>query len=100
SGTVIAAMITEASSINNQVVPYEYGGGRQQIGQPDKGIAGGNHVGGYGTVRPECTLFDNPGVHIFMRLNGQIFGTSDGGGTPTSGGGSGGAWLTSGPEDR
>lgn len=144
AGTVIAAMISEATTINNAKIPYEYGGGRQQIGTPDKGFPGGNHVGGYGTPgfdcsgvvcavlnagglwpkqtlgsdediistlkanqtilpgagsgEPECTLYDNPGVHIFMRLNGQIFGTSDGGGTPTSGGGSGGAWLTNGPD--
>jgi cell wall-associated NlpC family hydrolase len=143
-GTVLHAMISEASTINNLHVPYEYGGGRKQIGTPDAGDPGGNHVGGFGTVGfdcsgvvcavlnagglwpkntlgsdediistllanhtispgqgsggTECTLFDNPGVHIFMRLNGQIFGTSDGGGTPTSGGGSGGAWLTTGPD--
>jgi hypothetical protein len=53
---------------------------------------------GTGSGRPECTIYDAPGYHIFMRLNGQVFGTADGGGTPTANGGGGGAWLTSGPD--
>lgn len=33
---------------------------------------------GPGSGTPECTLYDNPSVHIFMRLDGKFWGTSDG----------------------
>jgi hypothetical protein len=34
---------------------------------------------GRGTGSTEVTLYDDPGVHIFMNINGRYFGTSDGG---------------------
>jgi hypothetical protein len=43
---------------------------------------------GAGTAPDEVTLYDDPGVHIFININGRFFGTSDGGagdfrGSPT-----------------
>lgn len=47
---------------------------------------------GPGSGPEEVTLYDNPGVHIFMNIGGRFFGTSDGdGGSGTSNGGAG--WL-------
>jgi hypothetical protein len=42
----------------------------------------------------EVTLYDDPGVHIFMSINGAFFGTSDGGGGGNPRGGAG--WLNDG----
>jgi hypothetical protein len=58
---------------------------------------------GMGKGIPECTLFDNPGDHIFLRINGEIFGTSDGDDgtgnhTKFGKGGGGGTWLDAGPD--
>lgn len=52
---------------------------------------------------PSCNIFDNPGDHIFMSLNGAYFGTSDGDGGPNNTtrfgkGGGGGTWLTEGSD--
>ena len=139
AGTVINAMVSQAASINNQHLPYEFGGGHAHAGTPDAGRVGGNHVGGFGVPGfdcsgavaavlaagglwqgsvpastgivdallakqyvlpgaghgvPECTLYDSP-HHIFMRLNGEFFGTEDGTGhIPT--GSSGGGWIPNG----
>jgi hypothetical protein len=43
------------------------------------------------------TLYDNPGVHIFMNIDGRFFGTSDGGGGGNRHGGAG--WLDDGAPD-
>jgi hypothetical protein len=43
------------------------------------------------------TLYDNPGVHIFMNVDGRFFGTSDGGGGGNRNGGAG--WLSDGAPD-
>jgi hypothetical protein len=43
------------------------------------------------------TLYDDPGVHIFMNINGRFFGTSDGGGGGDHRGGPG--WLDDGAWD-
>jgi hypothetical protein len=52
---------------------------------------------GQGSGRPEVTLFDNPGVHIFMRIDGSYFGTEDGSGhLPSNGFGVG--WIKDGVE--
>jgi hypothetical protein len=48
---------------------------------------------GQGSGTPECTLFDNPGDHVFMRLNGTYFGTSDGSGGNHSQPNGGAGWL-------
>jgi hypothetical protein len=46
---------------------------------------------GPGTAPDEVTLYDRPGVHIFMNINGRFFGTSDGGAGADAKGGAG--WL-------
>jgi hypothetical protein len=43
------------------------------------------------------TLYDHPGVHIFMNINGRFFGTSDGSGGGNRKGGAG--WLYDGAWD-
>jgi hypothetical protein len=53
---------------------------------------------GAGSGTPNVTLYDKPGVHIFMSINGNFFGTSDGGeGSPLADGGAG--WLDDGAPD-
>jgi hypothetical protein len=46
---------------------------------------------GPGTGPVDVMLYDDPGVHIFMSINGGFFGTSDGGGGGNPRGGAG--WL-------
>jgi hypothetical protein len=46
---------------------------------------------GPGTGPVQVTLYDRPGVHIFMNIDGRFFGTSDGGGGGSAKGGPG--WL-------
>jgi hypothetical protein len=48
-------------------------------------------VRGAGRGPVAVTLYDDPGVHIFMSINGGYFGTSDGGGGGNRRGGAG--WL-------
>ncbi len=43
------------------------------------------------------TLYDHPGVHIFMNIDGRFFGTSDGAGGGNPRGGAG--WLDDGAPD-
>jgi hypothetical protein len=52
---------------------------------------------GAGDGLGEVTLYDDPGVHIFMNINGRFFGTSDGGGGGDRKGGPG--WLDDGAWD-
>ncbi len=52
---------------------------------------------GVGTGPVEVTLYDHPGVHIFMNVDGRFFGTSDGGGGGDPKGGAG--WLDDGAPD-
>lgn len=49
---------------------------------------------GVGTGPVDVTLYDDPGVHIFMSIDGGFFGTSDGGGGGDRRGGPG--WLNDG----
>ena len=51
----------------------------------------GEIVPGAGDGPGSVTLYDDPGVHIFMNINGRFFGTSDGGGGGDRRGGPG--WL-------
>jgi hypothetical protein len=51
---------------------------------------------GAGTAPNAVTLYDDPGVHIFMAINGRFFGTSDGGSGDPSGGPE---WLDDGAPD-
>jgi hypothetical protein len=46
---------------------------------------------GAGTGSQQVTLYDDPGVHIFMNIDGRFFGTSDGGSGGDAKGGPG--WL-------
>ena len=52
---------------------------------------------GAGHGASEVTLYDDPGVHIFMDIDGHFFGTSDGGGGGNPAGGAG--WLDDGAPD-
>ena len=52
---------------------------------------------GRGHGATEVTLYDDPGVHIFMDIDGHFFGTSDGGGGGDPAGGAG--WLDDGAPD-
>ena len=52
---------------------------------------------GVGQGAVEVTLYDHPGVHIFMSIDGRFFGTSDGGGGGNRRGGAG--WLDDGAPD-
>jgi hypothetical protein len=54
-------------------------------------------VPGVGTGPVEVTLYDRPGVHIFMNIDGRFFGTSDGGAGGNPNGGAG--WLDDGAPD-
>ena len=54
-------------------------------------LAGGVIAPGPGAPPDEVTFYDDPGVHIFMNINGRFFGTSDGGRGANSNGGAG--WL-------
>lgn len=52
---------------------------------------------GRGHGSSEVTFYDDPGVHIFMEIDGHFFGTSDGGGGGDAAGGAG--WLADGAPD-
>jgi len=52
---------------------------------------------GAGTGPVAVTLYDHPGAHIFMNIDGRFFGTSDGGGGGNPRGGAG--WLDDGAPD-
>jgi hypothetical protein len=131
SGTVIAAMLSEATAIDKDNYQYVYGGGHARAGYPSVGSPGNGYNGvtkgfdcsgavgavlaaaGVGLTwgaevpgdagiistlqdagllqpgqgpggKPECVLFDNPGVHIYMRLNGTYWGTEAGGQLPSN----------------
>jgi hypothetical protein len=52
---------------------------------------------GVGAAPDAVTLYDDPGVHIFMNIDGRFFGTSDGSGGGDAEGGAG--WLDDGAYD-
>jgi hypothetical protein len=54
-------------------------------------------VKGAGKGPVEVTLYDDPGSHIFMNIDGRFFGTSDGEGSGNRRGGAG--WLNDGAPD-
>lgn len=54
-------------------------------------------VKGAGRAPNQVTLYDWPGVHIFININGRFFGTSDGGAGGNRRGGPG--WLDDGAPD-
>jgi hypothetical protein len=68
----------------------------------DAGVIGGLLARGLiapgpGLTPTEVTLYDRPGIHIFMNIDGRFFGTSDGGAGANSNGGAG--WLDDTPSD-
>lgn len=52
---------------------------------------------GVGKGPVSVTLYDHPGIHIFMNIDGRFFGTSDGAGGGNPNGGAG--WLDDGAPD-
>jgi hypothetical protein len=91
SGAVAAVLAAGGLWPAGQSVPTDAGVIRQLLGL--KLIARGAGVG-----PEEVTLYDHPGIHIFMNINGRFFGTSDGG----AGGGDakgGPGWLDDGAPD-
>jgi hypothetical protein len=54
---------------------------------------------GPGHGATEVTLYDDPGVHIFMRINGRFFGTSDGYAENDAQPRGGAGWLNDGSPD-
>lgn len=90
SGTVAAVLAAGGLWPKSQGVPNDAGVIRYL--EQQKLIASGP-----GTGTDEVTLYDNPGVHIFMNIDGRFFGTSDGGGGGDAAGGPG--WLSDGAAD-
>lgn len=83
------------------------GGG---LWQPESGVPADNGViaqllsehliaPGPGHGPTEVTLYDDPGVHIFMRIDGRYFGTSDGYAENASQRRGGAGWLNDGAPD-
>ena len=89
SGSVAAVLAGAALWQPGSGVPNDAGLIRQLL--QDKLIAPGA-----GTAPDEVTLYDDPGVHIFININGRFFGTSDGGGGDSKGGPT---WLNDGAPD-
>ncbi len=73
------------------------GGVPSDLGVIDQLLAEHLIARGPGTTPTEVTLYDQPGVHIFMNINGRFFGTSDGAGGGSRKGGPG--WLDDGARD-
>lgn len=86
SGSVAAVLAAAGLWTKGSPVPTDDGVIQQLLSQ--------NIIApGPGSDSPECTLYDNPGVHIFMRLNGQYWGTSDGSNGNASQPHGGAGWL-------
>jgi hypothetical protein len=90
SGSVAAVLSAAGLWPAGSPVPNDAGVIRQLL---QEGII----ARGAGTPPDEVTLYDDPGVHIFMNVDGRFFGTSDGGGGGTPKGGAG--WLDDGAPD-
>ncbi len=90
SGAVAAVLVAGGLWPAGQSVPNDAGVIRQLSRL--KLIARGPGVGAQ-----EVTLYDHPGVHIFMNIDGRFFGTSDGGRGGDAKGGPG--WLDDGATD-
>jgi hypothetical protein len=92
SGSVAAVLAGAGLWPAGSPVPSEAGMIRQLL--QEKLIARGP-----GTAPDEVTLYDDPGVHIFINIDGRFFGTSDGGsGNPLQSKG-GAGWLADGAPD-
>jgi hypothetical protein len=90
SGSVAAVLATAGLWPAGAGVPNDAGVIAQLLRQ-------GLIAPGVGTGPLEVTLYDHPGVHIFMNIDGRFFGTSDGGGGGNPRGGAG--WLSDGAPD-
>ena len=90
SGSVAAVLAGAGLWPAGGPVPADAGVIAQLLG--DKLIARGP-----GSGPTEVTLYDRPGVHIFMNIDGRFFGTSDGAGGGSVKGGPG--WLYDGAPD-
>jgi hypothetical protein len=90
SGSVTAVLAAAGLWPAGSPVPSEAGVIRQLL-------AGGVIARGAGLAPNEVTLYDDPGVHIFMNIDGHFFGTSDGRGGGNRRGGAG--WLDDGAPD-
>ncbi len=84
SGSVAAVLTAGGLWPANSGVPNDYWIIRELLQQ--RLIAPGP-----GTGPVDVMLYDDPGVHIFMSIDGGYFGTSDGGGGGDARGGAG--WL-------
>jgi hypothetical protein len=73
------------------------GGVPGELGMIDQLLAEHLIAPGPGASPSEVTLYDEPGVHIFMNIDGRFFGTSDGAGSGSRKGGPG--WLDDGAPD-
>jgi hypothetical protein len=92
SGSVAAVLAAGGIWTARSGVPSEAGVIRQLLAK--RLIAPGA-----GSGRPEVTLYDNPGVHIFMSINGRFWGTSDGGDGNLVRSRGGAGWLSDGHPD-
>jgi hypothetical protein len=90
SGTVAAVLVAGGLWPKGQGVPNDAGVIQYLLKQ-------GLIAKGPGTGPYEVTLYDNPGIHIFMNIDGRFFGTSDGSGGGDAAGGPG--WLSDGAYD-
>ena len=99
--SVVRALTAAANAVAHGDYPYVYGGGHAQAGAGSIAELRRQNliVGGVGHGAGAVTFWDKPGVHIFMSINGRVFGTSDGGpgnpGQPHGGAG----WLNDGAPD-
>jgi hypothetical protein len=79
SGSVVAVLAGAGLWPAGSGVPGDYG--------VIQYLAGAGLIArGPGTAPNSVNLYDHPGVHIFMSINGRYFGTSDGGGGNSKGG--------------
>jgi hypothetical protein len=90
SGSVAAVLAGAGLWPAGSGVPNDAGVIRQLLAEHL--IARGPAAGATGV-----TLYDHPGIHIFMNIDGRFFGTSDGGGGGNRAGGAG--WLNDGAPD-
>ncbi|HWC86437.1 MAG TPA: hypothetical protein VG388_07855 [Solirubrobacteraceae bacterium] len=92
SGSVAAVLAGAGLWPAGSPVPSDAGVIRQLV--LEKVIAPGP-----GTAPAEVTLYDRPGVHIFMNIDGRFFGTSDGASGNASQLHGGAGWLEDGAPD-
>ncbi len=90
SGSVAAVLVAGGLWPTGAGVPSE-------AGMISELTAQGLIAPGPGRGPVEVTLYDDPGVHLFMNIDGRYFGTSDGGGGGDPRGGAG--WLDDGAPD-